>query len=61
MHGPRDATLVVGARMLESHMADVTVIRLDDVGDEAFIEEADGVFLEWGRDAGAELPVAVAP
>jgi hypothetical protein len=42
-HGSRDATMMVGARMLESHLADVTVIRLDDVGDEVFIEDLDCV------------------
>jgi pimeloyl-ACP methyl ester carboxylesterase len=43
MHGSRDAMMMVGARMLESHLADVTVIRLDDVGDEVFIEDLDCV------------------
>ena len=30
--------MVVGARMLESHLADVTVIRPDDVGDESSLK-----------------------
>ena len=48
-YGSRDAMMVVGARMLESHLADVTVIRLDDVGHEVFIEEPDRVFMEIRR------------
>ena len=49
MYGSRDAMMVVGARMLESCLADVTVIRLDDVGHEVFIEEPDQVFMEIRR------------
>jgi pimeloyl-ACP methyl ester carboxylesterase len=49
MYGSRDAMMVVGARMLESHLADATVIRLDDVGHEVFIEEPDLVFMEIRR------------
>jgi pimeloyl-ACP methyl ester carboxylesterase len=49
MYGSRDAMMVVGARMLESHLADVTFIRLDDVGHEVFIEEPARVFMEIRR------------
>jgi len=49
MYGSRDAMMVVGARMLESHLADLTVIRLDDVGHEVFIEEPARVFIEIRR------------
>lgn len=49
MYGSRDAMTVIGARMLESHLADATVIRLDDVGHEVFIEEPDLVFMEIRR------------
>ena len=49
MYGSRDAMMVVGARMLESYLAEVTVIRLDDVGHEVFIEEPDHVFMEIRR------------
>ncbi len=49
MYGSRDAMMVVGARMLESYLADVTVICLDDVGHEVFIEEPDHVFMEIRR------------
>ena len=53
MYGSRDAMTVVGTRMLESHLADVTVIRLDDVGHEVFIEEPACVFMEIRRFVGA--------
>jgi pimeloyl-ACP methyl ester carboxylesterase len=56
MYGTRDAMMVVGARMLESHLADVTVIRLDDVGHEIFIEEPDLVFMEIRRFIEARDP-----
>jgi proline iminopeptidase len=46
MYGSRDAMMVVGARMLELRLSDVTVIRLDDVGHEVFIEEPARVFME---------------
>lgn len=49
MYGSLDAMMVVGARMLESHLADVTVIALDDVGQEVFIEEPARVFMEIRR------------
>jgi proline iminopeptidase len=53
MYGSRDAMMVVGARMLESHLADVTFVRLDDVGHEVFIEEPARVFMELRRFVGA--------
>jgi pimeloyl-ACP methyl ester carboxylesterase len=49
IHGSRDAMMVVGARMLDSHLADVTVVGLDDVGHEVFIEEPGRVFMEIRR------------
>ena len=49
MYGSRDAMMVVGARMLESHLADATIIRLDDVGHEVFVEGPDRVFREIRR------------
>jgi proline iminopeptidase len=52
MYGSRDAMTVIGTRMLESHLADVTVIRLDDVGHEVFIEEPARVFMEIRRFVG---------
>jgi pimeloyl-ACP methyl ester carboxylesterase len=53
MYGSRDAMMVVGTRMLQSHLADVRVIRLDDVGHEVFIEEPARVFMEIRRFVGA--------
>ena len=49
VHGSRDAMMVVGAQMLESYLADVTLVCLDDVGHEIFIEEPDRVFMEIRR------------
>ena len=49
MYGSRDAMMVVGARMLDSYLADVTVVPLEDVGHEVFIEEPGRVFMEIRR------------
>jgi pimeloyl-ACP methyl ester carboxylesterase len=41
LYGSRDAMMVVGSRMLESGLARVEVVRLDDVGHEVFVEESE--------------------
>jgi pimeloyl-ACP methyl ester carboxylesterase len=53
LYGSRDAMMVAGSRMLEWGVARVEVVRLDDVGHEVFVEEADQSFREIRRFLGA--------